>query len=784
MTAFLNGLRNESRDVAVSQLLHYLPLLRPANSDGVRSYVHLLPSLLASFLEDDPQQQSVEIQQLLTYALIHPAISLESKRSLAEVIRHLDEDGAQEMALSLLEGSATVQDESADVFHPVDAAADTFQTSNSAQWDPWKSYSSVLASSASSSSSQQRIRRSNSLTPPSAYPSDLWSKPNDNARSIAKPRSQSLSSPSENGGVPAGSVHCPLSPQNSLASSASGSDSIYSDDNIRLPSFQIPGSGMRDVPVWLKGLRLHKYSHLFSLMSYEDMLSLTEEQLELQGVTKGARHKIALSIIRLRERPALLAQLEKEVVSSGNVVNALNELKTMLTTPIKPYHGQSNVDEHLFVMNSLTPSPLMMRDDTSGYSSLEGSVDNLAPRLMDSVDVKADVMTEVKSDVKPEVNFVVKSASEMPTVIVSAAPDSDSAEEGSDSSGDDCIHDAGGYRFNGDIDHAGSHSPVPDDDLCSQITRLLGKICTQLLVSAVSNEESIGQFIALLERCLSHGAFTQRQRCLFASWKEQAHRIFCNTVPAQGAGTRLPKNTDSRYARRWSNIAQYPGFYSGGESGGIPCSYGAQTNGFNLFPPRQQQQQRLGAGNNRQFIGQNSHNSYGQHHHHLNGGDGSATGGANCCGAGGGGPRNLASTTSLPLNHSLQVGSHLPLQHRNSFCVSALSPSQPSPLYQHGVDGVNYSSLSTIDPYLIYSDAQHPKLDRLPSQSYGGSGPTTNAGRSHHMAGNSGLNALNNGLNNQFYHDKDLTCDIDLNHRLESLCLSMTEHALEGANDS
>ena len=81
------------------------------------------------------------------------------------------------MALSLLEGSATVQDESADVFHPVDAAADTFQTSNSAQWDPWKSYSSVLASSASSSSSQQRIRRSNSLTPPSAYPSDLWSKP-------------------------------------------------------------------------------------------------------------------------------------------------------------------------------------------------------------------------------------------------------------------------------------------------------------------------------------------------------------------------------------------------------------------------------------------------------------------------------------------------------------------------------------------------------------------------------------------------------------------------------
>lgn len=41
------------------------------------------------------------------------------------------------------------------------------------------------------------------------------------------------------------------------------------------------------------------------------MLALTEEQLEVQQVTKGARHKIALSILRLRERPTLLAQLEK-----------------------------------------------------------------------------------------------------------------------------------------------------------------------------------------------------------------------------------------------------------------------------------------------------------------------------------------------------------------------------------------------------------------------------------------------------------------------------------------
>ena len=54
------------------------------------------------------------------------------------------------------------------------------------------------------------------------------------------------------------------------------------------------------------------------------MLALSEEQLELQGVTKGARHKIALSIARLRERPSLLAQLEKV-----HIINSQFNIKTL-----------------------------------------------------------------------------------------------------------------------------------------------------------------------------------------------------------------------------------------------------------------------------------------------------------------------------------------------------------------------------------------------------------------------------------------------------------------------
>ncbi|XP_014817329.1 PREDICTED: protein Smaug homolog 2, partial [Calidris pugnax] len=68
---------------------------------------------------------------------------------------------------------------------------------------------------------------------------------------------------------------------------------------------------MKDVPSWLKSLRLHKYAALFSQMTYEEMMTLTEHHLESQNVTKGARHKIALSIQKLRERQSVLRALEK-----------------------------------------------------------------------------------------------------------------------------------------------------------------------------------------------------------------------------------------------------------------------------------------------------------------------------------------------------------------------------------------------------------------------------------------------------------------------------------------
>ncbi|KAB0390583.1 hypothetical protein E2I00_017187, partial [Balaenoptera physalus] len=127
--------------------------------------------------------------------------------------------------------------------------------------------------------------------------------------------------------------HAPLSPQSSVASS--GSEQMEKQGSSQ-NTFQEDGSGMKDVPSWLKSLCFHKCTALFSQMSYEEMMTLTEQHLESQNVTKGVCHKIALSIQKLRERQSVLKSLEKDVLE-GNLPNALQEIQQIVITPMKAY---------------------------------------------------------------------------------------------------------------------------------------------------------------------------------------------------------------------------------------------------------------------------------------------------------------------------------------------------------------------------------------------------------------------------------------------------------------
>ncbi|XP_052859744.1 protein Smaug [Anopheles cruzii] len=101
-----------------------------------------------------------------------------------------------------------------------------------------------------------------------------------------------------------------------------------------------PNLGMSSIAHWLKSLRLHKYVWLFSNLTYDQMLDITEEYLQNLSVTKGARHKLALCIQKLKERFSVLRQLEKDLLggqtAGPQLATVLEELTNIVLTPMKP----------------------------------------------------------------------------------------------------------------------------------------------------------------------------------------------------------------------------------------------------------------------------------------------------------------------------------------------------------------------------------------------------------------------------------------------------------------
>uniref|UniRef100_A0A8C3UCH0 SAM domain-containing protein n=1 Tax=Catharus ustulatus TaxID=91951 RepID=A0A8C3UCH0_CATUS len=289
--------------------------------------------------------------------------------------------------------------------------------------------------------------------------------------------------PAPRGAPPAFGEHAPLSPQSSVASSGSE----HTEEPGGRNSFQEDGSGMKDVPSWLKSLRLHKYAALFAQMSYEEMMTLTERHLESQNVTKGARHKIALSIQKLRERQSVLRALEKDILEGGNLWTALQELQQILVTPIKAFRPPP----------AAPPPPGPAPDGT--------------PAPPDGTPA-------------PPEAFAPPPEAEPPA------------------------------------------AAVPDGDIPGQFTRVMGKVCTQLLVSR-PDEENITTYLQLLEKCLSHEAFTETQKKRLQSWKQQVLKLlraFPKKGPLDGPpGYRPPKS--------WafgSNSLPIAGSVGGGAAGG------------------------------------------------------------------------------------------------------------------------------------------------------------------------------------------------------------------------
>ncbi|KAM4593591.1 protein Smaug homolog 1 isoform 2-T2 [Odontesthes bonariensis] len=398
---FISQWQGEPKERVISLVLTHLPLLKPGNTEAKGEYMRLLPRILAHTIEHGHHLE--ESRQLLSYALIHPATSLEDRAALAQWLNHLEERAAAR----------------GDSLERPPPAGPHYHHHHHHQSTPPSTLTSSGSSSSTNTSSSGNLY---TLHHHQRYGSDDrlngWQSSRDSGIGGGWHQQQGC----ENG-------HLPLYPSSSVPAT--------------INTVGTGGGSNTDVPAWLKSLRLHKYAALFSTMTYDEMMSLTEEQLEAQKVTKGARHKIVISIQKLKERQNLLRSLEKDVLEGSNLRNPLQELHQMIMTPIKAFGG--------------------------------GEESSLQRPLL--------------------------------------SPESKSAAPGSHLSGG-----SGGEAESGT-------SVLAEGDLPGQFTRVMGKVCTQLLVSR-SDEDNISSYLQLIDKCLIHESFTETQKKRLLSWKQQVQRLF------------------------------------------------------------------------------------------------------------------------------------------------------------------------------------------------------------------------------------------------------------------
>lgn len=299
---FISRLLKEHPQNALGLLLRHLPLLRPGNKETANSYLTTIRRVLSEFITP-PCKIHNECVEIMSYVFIHPAFDKEDKKTFKHLLKHVLNRVSPENF----------------IHSPVNESSDESTSPNPENADLTKLKC-----------------RSNSLTPAqtSSHESlkEVWSSQENLSQPPLKPRSYSLSNDK--------TLLLNLS---SLQSSSS---------ETRLQDLQIMANlpVMKSILSWLKSLRLHKYSWVFHNSTYKQMLDLSEEKLQEIGITKGARHKLLLSIGKLKERSSILTELETEVMNGGDLNAALKKLKAVLQTPLQVTYGEDLPSQFIKVM--------------------------------------------------------------------------------------------------------------------------------------------------------------------------------------------------------------------------------------------------------------------------------------------------------------------------------------------------------------------------------------------------------------------------------------------------
>ncbi|MGH0147422.1 UNVERIFIED_CONTAM: hypothetical protein FKN15_010452 [Acipenser sinensis] len=249
MRAIVSQWYQEPKEKVVSLLLSHLPLLQPRNAEAKCEYMLLLQKVLTYTIESNLFVE--ESRQLLSYALIHPATTVEDRTTLAMWLNHLEEhlsSGYSGRASSSSfssgyhprQGSDEWTGGQSEIVDPGHVWQDKPATAGQNGHMPFHVSTSVPSAMNSIGSSTNTVlssqihpsplKRSMSLVPTSLQVSGSdWTSQEDLGIR----------------GSYVSSDHAPLSPQSSVASS--GSEQTE-DQGMGRNTFQEEGSGMRGSP--------------------------------------------------------------------------------------------------------------------------------------------------------------------------------------------------------------------------------------------------------------------------------------------------------------------------------------------------------------------------------------------------------------------------------------------------------------------------------------------------------------------------------------------------------
>lgn len=259
---------------------------------------------------------------------------------------------------------------------------------------------------------------------------------------------------------------------------------------------------METVDRWLKSLRLHKYTHLFKSLTYEEMLNIQEKFLIDMDITKGARNKILVSIKKLNLRQDRLVYMIDDL-NQGNISmkEALTVLKEMLITPIpRPYATQ----------NDHAPSPTLSLTESVSSGISVGS----------SIISHDNSSTDGSSNINININhhnhsYPIRATPPLSTTTATrATPAISNYTQPHDNNNSSAC----------DLSSKASDSPIhyyDPYDLTYLFVDTFERVA-QRLIESVGFEDNAchGIMAAIVDECLKHNSFTDEQKARVACFNQ------------------------------------------------------------------------------------------------------------------------------------------------------------------------------------------------------------------------------------------------------------------------